>query len=231
MPTDEVVRSYEQLLDLEAGSLAGILENARIERHGDAWAKRRVRLPADLPPQISTTPAETRPSRTAGWQPERWWIALGAVAVLAASGVTLGLVFLLTPSPRPLPVPAALDHQDPKVTGCAVGASTAAQADVYSPLKSFLGVLQLRTSSRCGTSWGRFIPALTLPRKPSLTIEIDVFRPADHATAKFRIAFAGQDVYGNMLVSRYQCTYARVTLTRRGQPAPLKAKTKCLLSQ
>lgn len=231
MPTDDVVRGYEQLLGLESGSLARILEDARIERHGDAWAKRRARLPTDFYQSDTTAHREPGPQRHGDGR-RRWrWIMLGVAVVLMASGVALGLTLTLTPSPHPLPVPAALDGYDPKVTGCAIGASTAARVDVYIPRRYFAGVLELRTSSRCGTSWGRFIPALTLPRTPPLMIEIDVYRPADRAAAKFRIAFDGRDVYGNMLVSRYECAYAKVTLIRQGQPAPPPVETKCLLSR
>jgi hypothetical protein len=40
MPTEEAITGYEQVLKLEPGSLLAILEQARIERHGDAFPKR-----------------------------------------------------------------------------------------------------------------------------------------------------------------------------------------------
>src|SRR5436309_783774 len=42
MPTETVVEGYERILGLASGSLTKVLEEARIERHGDAWTKRRV---------------------------------------------------------------------------------------------------------------------------------------------------------------------------------------------
>lgn len=41
LPTDESVTGYERELGLKPGTLLRVLEGARIERHGDAWAKRR----------------------------------------------------------------------------------------------------------------------------------------------------------------------------------------------
>jgi transcriptional regulator with XRE-family HTH domain len=55
MPTDQVVEGYERILGLEPGTLMAVLEQARIERHGDAWAKRRVHIPT----QFVTTPDPT----------------------------------------------------------------------------------------------------------------------------------------------------------------------------
>jgi transcriptional regulator with XRE-family HTH domain len=55
MPTDEAVTAYEQILSLDPGTLTVILEHARIERHGDAWAKRRVRIPSEIIPRNQET--------------------------------------------------------------------------------------------------------------------------------------------------------------------------------
>lgn len=62
MPTDEAVTGYERLLDLTPGTLADVLEQARIERHGDAWAKRRVHIPVEFVPLEAV---EAEPSRKA----------------------------------------------------------------------------------------------------------------------------------------------------------------------
>jgi hypothetical protein len=46
MPSETVVEGYEQVLALPRGTLRAILETANVERHGDAWPKRRPHLPA-----------------------------------------------------------------------------------------------------------------------------------------------------------------------------------------
>jgi transcriptional regulator with XRE-family HTH domain len=45
MPSEAVVGGYERVLGLPTGTLSTVLENANIERHGDAWPKRRSYLP------------------------------------------------------------------------------------------------------------------------------------------------------------------------------------------
>jgi transcriptional regulator with XRE-family HTH domain len=45
MPSEAVVEGYERLLSLKVGTLANALEAANVERHGDAWARRRIHLP------------------------------------------------------------------------------------------------------------------------------------------------------------------------------------------
>jgi hypothetical protein len=59
------------------------------------------------------------------------------------------------------------------------------------------------------------VPTAALSTKPPLALEIDVHRPADGSVAKFRVTYDGLDAYGNMLVSRYECVYAPLTLTRQ----------------
>jgi transcriptional regulator with XRE-family HTH domain len=48
MPSESVVEGYERVLGLEAGKLHSIFESANIERHGDAWSKRKLHLPMDF---------------------------------------------------------------------------------------------------------------------------------------------------------------------------------------
>jgi transcriptional regulator with XRE-family HTH domain len=69
MPSEMVVEGYERLLRLAPGTLTLVLEDANIERHGDAWAKRRVHVPAaDLPlPETGGEP----PIRPASPWPEQ----------------------------------------------------------------------------------------------------------------------------------------------------------------
>lgn len=230
MPTDEAVRGYEQVLSLEPGALTGVLEEARVERHGDAWAKRRVHLPTEFVREETApyTSAEAVP-RTP-WFRRRWTIiASGLVIVMLA---TLGGIGLALRHPKPTHhAPAATvsvpDGSDPKVTGCAAGATTADSVDVYDPPEHLVGVLELRTSARCGTSWGRFTPTGALAIKPTLTLEIDVYRPADGGAARFRVTYDGLAAYGNMLMSRHECVFAELTLLRQGASNPPPVQTAC----
>jgi hypothetical protein len=119
------------------------------------------------------------------------------------------------------------DGSDPKVTGCATGAVTSDSVDVYDPPEHLVGTLELRSSARCGTSWGRFVPTSALRTQPALTLEIDVDRPADGTAAKFHVAYDGLPAYGNMLISRHECVYAQLTLNRRGQSTLPPIQTSC----
>jgi hypothetical protein len=60
------------------------------------------------------------------------------------------------------------DGTDPKVTGCANDATTADKIDVYMADQYLAGVLELRTSQHCGTSWGKFTQVSGLPESPTL---------------------------------------------------------------
>src|SRR5262249_44139379 len=56
--------------------------------------------------------------------------------------------------------------------------------------------------------------------QPTLTLEIDVDRPADGAAAKFHVAYDGQAAYGNMLISGHGCVSSTDTQTpRTAEPA------------
>jgi transcriptional regulator with XRE-family HTH domain len=231
MPTDEAVTGYERVLDLTPGALTSVLEDARIERHGDVWAKRRLHLPSDFVGKDSGPPGSKRTERSPRWRRSRWlMIAAGAVILGSATFIS---VDLLVGSHKPAhaaasPVVGVQDGADPSVTGCATGAVTANSVNVYDPPEHLVGILQLRSSARCGTSWGRFVPSAALATKPTLTLEIDVYRPADGKAAKFRVAYDGLDAYGNMLISRNQCVYADLTLLSKAQTSPAPVQTACL---
>jgi hypothetical protein len=124
-------------------------------------------------------------------------------------------------------VRGALDKADPAVAGCAVDGVTVDSVNVYDPPEHLVGVLQLRSSPRCGTSWARFVPEPTLATEPKLTLKLGVYRPADGASAEFQVAYDGLDAYGNMLISSHQCTYAQVTLAWQGHPSSPPVQTGC----
>jgi hypothetical protein len=229
MPTEEAVKGYEQVLGLEPGVLAEVLENARIERHGDAWAKRRVHLPAEFVLKEPDRPGPSQHTQEVRWFRRRWVIISGAVLILALVALVVDiLVGQPGSSHSAAPPPTGVqDGSDPKVTGCATGAVTSDSVDVYDPPEHLVGVLQLRSSARCGTSWGRFVPTSALNTQPMLILEIDVDRPADGAAAKFHVTYDGQAAYGNMLISSHECVYAQLTLKRKGQPSLPSVQTAC----
>ena len=63
-----------------------------------------------------------------------------------------------------------------------------------------------------------------------LTLELDVYRPADGASAKFPVTYDGQSAYGNMLISSHECVYAQMTLTWQGQPSMPPVQTGCRMA-
>jgi transcriptional regulator with XRE-family HTH domain len=234
MPTDQVVEGYERLLGLESGALSAVLESARVERHGDAWHKRRVHLPVEFVNEAALPTPEFEPHgrRFAGWPRKRVIFVGAATTVLLAAVGAVGLATLTRDTPETEAVEPQLlvpDGSDPKVTGCADGAVTASSIEIHDPPQYLAGVLELRTSVRCGTSWGRFTPSATLAVTPPLTIVIAVHRPADGTDRPFQLRFDGQAVYGDMLISRHQCVYATLTLRRDGKEAPT-VRTECRLS-
>jgi hypothetical protein len=229
MPTDEAVSGYERVLNLAPGTIATVLEQARIDRHGDAWAKRRVHLPIEFvsTPQEPSTPPHTPPGTR--WLHNRWALLVGGTLALALLAL---MVILLVDQPGSSPAAASpvigvRDGSDPEVTGCAPGAVTADSIDVYDPPEHLVGMLQLRSSARCGTSWGRFVPTSALTTQPPLELEIDVDRPADGATAKFQVTYDGLPAYGNMLISLHECVYAELKLMRQGWPSLPPVQTAC----
>jgi transcriptional regulator with XRE-family HTH domain len=228
MPTEKVIEGYEQVLGLQSGELTTVLEAARIERHGDAWAKRRVHVPTDfIQGEAATSPGTEQLGRF-GWLRQRPVIVGGAIGLVVLVALVVGLA-LRHPQPthHPLATISVADGNDPEVTGCATGAITADSVSVYDPPEHLVGTFQLRSSARCGANWGRFVPTSALLVKPLLTLEIDVNRPADGAVARFRVTYDGLKAYGNMLVSRYECVYATLTLIRKGQVNPATIQTRC----
>src|SRR6266566_424591 len=220
MPTDEVVQGYEKVLSLEPGALVSLLEEARVERHGDTWAKRRIHVPTEfVPSQPLEKPAKQPEVQSSRRRRRRLTIGVGILAIVVVAALITVRLTLYHHHPHsgpsiPVAAISALDQKDPKITGCAIGAVTADQVDVYNPPEHLAGVLELRVSKRCGTSWGRFTPTVGLGADPKVTFEIDVYRPADGVIAKFSLPDSGLPTYGNMLVSSYECTYAQITIIR-----------------
>jgi transcriptional regulator with XRE-family HTH domain len=229
MPTDEVVARYERVLGLSPKTLSAVLEAARMEQHGDPFAKRRPHLQfepdagqrADDGPEVPSAP----PSKH--WRPRRWVVIAGGVAMIA---LVVGLLVSQPSSTAAGSVSGVQDRADPTITGCVADAMTLDSVEVFDPPEHLVGDLQLRSSARCGTSWGRFHPVAALGKIPQLSLEIDVFRPADAGSAPFSVTYDGQDAYGNMLISAHECVYAQVTLTRLDLPNLPPVRTACMRS-
>lgn len=231
MPTDEAVAGYERLLGLAPGALVSVLEDARIERHGDAWAKRRVHLPVEF---VSPEPGQSGSRQDAPprrpWLNRRWVLLAGGILLLALAVSVAALLInqgRQQASSSSFPPVGVRDGSDPRVTGCATGAVILNSVDVFDPPEHLAGVLQLRSSARCGTNWGRFIPTSALSIKPTLTLVITVYRPADGASAKFRVTYDSLPAFGNMLISSHECVYAQLTLMPKGQASLPPIQTAC----
>ena len=235
MPTETVVEGYERLLGLTSGSLMTVLEEACTQRHGDAWTKRRVHLPTQfVSPAIEPDSDEVPVASPRLFR--RWGLIAGVVGLVVVAGAVTAATFAssdspsrgATPiaSPTLIVVPGAVDGADPKVTGCATGATTADSVDVFDPPEHLIGVLELRYSAACGTSWGRFTPTSALTTTPPLMLQIDLHRPADNGAALYQVAYDGQAAFGNMLLSRSECVYAELTIHRGAVTLPT-VQTAC----
>lgn len=233
MPTDEVVAGYEKLLRLEPGSLTSVLEAARVEKHGDPFSKRRTYVPMTVEPPTDSASLEKREHTTP--KLKRWkWLRATAVAVPTTAVIVFAAILWISanrddPAATGLPELIVTDATDPKVTGCADDASTLDVIDVHFPAQFLIGQLELRASKRCGTSWGKFTQSPGLPQEPSLMLEITAYRPADAASSRFAMQYAGQGIYGNQLISHHQCVYTEIVVAREGQRSP-GTRTRCLKS-
>jgi transcriptional regulator with XRE-family HTH domain len=224
MPTEQVVQGYEHVLGLDPGILMKILEDARIQRHGDAWAKRRVHIPAEF---IKDTVTATESSKG------RVYLTAG-IATLVGAAVVLVVLTLIFPGRR---VPAddrqlltihTNDGADPKDSGCALDPNVetldSAEVDLYG---GPVGLIELRYSPQCGVAWPRFeeFPLARIPR--GAIVHTDVVRPD---TGQFRLPFQqpyiGAPIYGNVMRSTEHCAYAAGRIEVNGESAP-ESRTHC----
>lgn len=89
MPPEAVVAGYEHILGLEPGVLTAVLEAANVERHGDAWSKRKVHIPVQfvpVKPPSANVIAPEEPEVVAAPPRHRrrrlMWAAVGVVVVV-----------------------------------------------------------------------------------------------------------------------------------------------------
>ena len=211
LPPDEIVEGYEKVLDLEPNSLMRLVERARIAEHGDSFPKRRKPLGTQMD-------AVNRPRR-------RVLIAALVVALIAA--VVAVVVILVAEKNRV----RADDGSDAISTGCDADAVTLDHVDVYFPAQYKVGTLELRASPYCGTSWGKFTQAKDLPTTPPLNIKITASRPADGAMRPFALDYVGENIYGDQLISRFQCVFVEIIVTRDHRTSSAPISTSCQVNR
>jgi transcriptional regulator with XRE-family HTH domain len=226
MPSDAVVEGYERVLGL-SGELIELLGSARVERHGDAFAKRRPQLPLMSVPEATGSDdpvvANSRPWRLR--MSRRWSVILicGVVLVVAAGTVTA-----LKMSDSSTPAMHVVDGADPEDSGCArvpgVVYLDTTEVD-YAGLPA--GVVQLVYSPACGAAWPRF-EASSRANLPTLApIHVDIVRPDDqNVRSVFEAPFTGPAVYGNMLLSTSKCVYAVAWIADGTKQIP-ESRTHC----
>lgn len=154
-----------------------------------------------------------------------------AVAAIVSVVLAAGLILISVPIPEANmgvsgSVAHVMDGRDPMVRDCTADAMTTESSPVFEPPGHLAGMLQLRTSSHCGASWGRFVPAAKMHANRPLLLNIDVYRPSDHAAARFRIFDDGLSAYGNMLADGSGCVYAAITIAT-GKAKPESVRTHC----
>jgi len=134
MPSEIVVEEYERLLQLAAGTLTRMLEAANIERHGDAWARRRVHLPLRLVPAEEPAADQVRPGPSPTADASRWSVAAS-----------------------PWPRQPVADGADPDAAGCSADAITAHSRRIaLTERRTVIGHIELRYCPRSRAAWGRF---------------------------------------------------------------------------
>ena len=230
VPSEDIVSGYEQILGLSQGALLKILE-AVLDETGRVSRRPGMRIPLAADSIASwegrrgnsdvDKPMPNRRRRTI-------LVAVGIVVILLGGGVAAWILLHRSgdssSSTQAAPYP---DDSDPQVTGCRDDATVIDDVDVYDPPGHLVGTLELRASARCGMNWGRFSPTVGLSQSPTLTLVIDVRRPADNRNSPFSVTYDGQAAYGNMLMSRLECVYTTLTLERQGNRSPT-FQTACL---
>jgi transcriptional regulator with XRE-family HTH domain len=198
MPSEEVVQGYERLLHLGKGSLLALLEAANIERHGDAWAKRRIHVPLPFEPGGSSVTEYPRPPLT-GPVPA----TLRAMSRTPAS---------------PFPDEAVQDGSDPDAAGCSVDAVTIHARRVALKLnRVILGHIELRYCQRAGAAWGRFEGYASLnhlaERTDDVKISIEIEREGDGTRLVTTEPYCFDLMWGNLLTSDGGSFIARTVIS------------------
>jgi hypothetical protein len=167
----------------------------------------------------------------------------GVVAVLAAAGA---VALWHRPAPRPQLRTTALipsritDGTDPKIAGCAAGATVLDRANITLPAAAVIGgrptragtvigTVSLRYSAHCAGAWARFDPAPGVyGDNPAIAaILLEIARPADGTMSTFRLPHV-DEAYSDLLLTGLGCVTARASVELTGQPITATAQTRCL---
>jgi transcriptional regulator with XRE-family HTH domain len=220
MPSESVVQAYERLLQLKAGTLTAVLEAANLERHGDAWAKRRVHLPVQFLGPPTGTSEYPRGALIGGGPPTPRATTVGGAAVTPASA------FAEEP---------VVDGSDPDAAGCSPDAITvhARRIARYSN-HVVLGHIELRYCARAGAVWGRFEGYASLnhlaERERTVEIVIESERQTDGIRVGTREPYCFDLMWGNLLVADRGAFRAHVSVLLDGQMIAAGQTDFCLLS-
>lgn len=240
MASDAVVEGYERVLGLR-GDLKKVLEQARVERHGDAWPKRRPHYPAapDAPSAAAHDPADNSNRGSVLPRPVILATVLVGLAVVAVALLhpwgnapeSSASLEAAVPTPSPFiafPSIQVRDGADPEDSGCARDPAVVLLDTIEVDYKGLpAGVAQLKYSPACGVSWPRF-EAFTRSKIPTnAAIHTDIVRPDDdNVRSAFDAPFVGAPVFGNVLLSTSKCVYAAVWIEENGKKVP-EVHTHC----
>jgi transcriptional regulator with XRE-family HTH domain len=203
MPSETVVEGYERLLCLEVGALTVVLEEANLERHGDAWIRRRIHLPVQLSGEATAT---------------------GAIApVTGRPGVVPA---------SPWPIEPVADGSDPDAAGCSVDAVTLhARRIAFTRRRIIIGQVELRYCARAGATWGRFegygyLDHLAKERD-DVQVVIEILRHSDGTTIATKEQYCFDHLWSDLLVADSGMFQAGVTVLI-GHEAVGVGETDCL---
>jgi len=128
----------------------------------------------------------------------------------------------LFPAPK-----AAPDHTSSTNSRCAVDAFTSASVDALLPDGTQFGVIELRSSRSCLSSWARFVPLPERVGMPGVDIEVQVHRYglAD-TTEKIRAAPQARSTQTETYAANKHCVIASAVLFQDGKST--YTKTPCL---
>jgi transcriptional regulator with XRE-family HTH domain len=177
MPSERIVEGYERLLNLTAGTLTAVLEAANVERHGDAWIRRRVHVPFRVPGEAASVEMLV-PFRTGP----------GAVAA------------------SPWSRQPVADGSDPDAAGCSVDAVTLhARKLALAKRRIIIGHVELRYCARAGAMWGRFegygyLEHLARERD-DVQIIVRILRHSDSACIATKEQYCFDHMWSDLLVA------------------------------
>jgi hypothetical protein len=228
MPSEIVVEGYERLLRLESGTLAEILEKANIDRHGDAWARRRVHLPPRFPgadePAYGPVygPAVGPAYRSAdnglnGGSPGSAGYgaasatttastpAVSASAASAASAAAAATMAVARMADSPWPEEPVVDGSDPDAAGCSPDAVTVHSRRIaLNERRTVVGHVELRYSSRARAAWCRFEGYGFLDhlagRRDDVRVVVEILRHSDGTRVTTIEPYCFDYVWGDLVV-------------------------------